>query len=87
MTSGKAADSNFWPRCASPVEHDAELEHRIADLLSRMTLEQKIGQMIQAVVDVRKGARGPELIRVLGLTASVQLVSGLGLAIGIAVTG
>lgn len=46
-----------------------------------------LGQMIQAVVDVRKGARGPELIRVLGLTASVQLVSGLGLAIGIAVTG
>ena len=46
-----------------------------------------LGQMIQAVVDVRKGAKGPELIKVLGLTASVQLVSGLGLAIGIALTG
>ena len=46
-----------------------------------------LGQMIQAVVDVQKGATGPELIKVLGLTASVQLVSGLGLAIGLAVTG
>ena len=46
-----------------------------------------LGQMIQAVVDVRKGAVGPELIKVLGLTASVQLVSGLGLAIGIALSG
>ena len=46
-----------------------------------------LGQMIQAVVDVQKGATGAELIKVLGLTASVQLVSGLGLAIGLAVTG
>ena len=46
-----------------------------------------LGQMIQAVVDVQKGARGPELIKVLGLTASVQLVSGLGLAIGLALSG
>ena len=46
-----------------------------------------LGQMIQAVVDVQKGARGPDLIRVLGLTASVQLVSGLGFAIGLALTG
>ncbi|MEM9467571.1 MAG: 1,4-dihydroxy-2-naphthoate polyprenyltransferase [Actinomycetota bacterium] len=46
-----------------------------------------LGQMIQAIVDVRKGAKGPELIRVLGLTASVQLVSGLGLAIGLALSG
>lgn len=46
-----------------------------------------LGQMIQAIVDVRKGAKGGELIKVLGLTASVQLVSGLGLALGIALTG
>jgi len=46
-----------------------------------------LGQMIQAVVDVQKGATGAELIKVLGLTASIQLVSGLGLAIGLAVTG
>ena len=37
-----------------------------------------LGQMIQAVVDVQKGATGPELVKVLGLTASVQMVSGLG---------
>ena len=38
-----------------------------------------LGQMIQAVVDVQKGATGPELVKVLGLTAPVQMVSGLGL--------
>ena len=46
-----------------------------------------LGQMIQAVVDVQKGATGPEFIKVLGLTASVQMVSGLGFAIGVALTG
>ncbi len=46
-----------------------------------------LGQMIQAVVDVQKGATGPELVKVLGLTASVQMVSGLGFAIGVALTG
>ena len=46
-----------------------------------------LGQMIQAVVDVQKGATGPELVKVLGLTAPVQMVSGLGFAIGVALTG
>jgi len=46
-----------------------------------------LGQMIQAVVDVQKGATGPDLVKVLGLTASVQMVSGLGFAIGVALTG
>ena len=46
-----------------------------------------LGQMIQAVVDVQKGATGPDLVKVLGLTASVQMVSGLGFAIGVDLTG
>ena len=45
-----------------------------------------LGQMIQAVVDVQKGASGLALIKVLGLTAQVQLVSGLGLAAGLALS-
>ena len=46
-----------------------------------------LGQMIQAIVDVKQGARGAELIKVLQLTASVQLVSGLGFAAGLALSG
>ncbi|MDG1366238.1 MAG: 1,4-dihydroxy-2-naphthoate polyprenyltransferase [Acidimicrobiales bacterium] len=43
--------------------------------------------MIQACVDVAKGATGHALIKVLGLSGQVQLISGLGFAIGLAVSG
>src|SRR5690242_17936343 len=49
-----------WPHVTSPVPADQEMEQKIADLLARMTLEQKVGQMIQAEIrdvtpeDVRK---------------------------------
>ena len=46
-----------------------------------------LGFMIQAVVDVLKGATGKALIKVLGLTAAVQLVSGLAFALGLALSG
>jgi len=36
-----------WPRVRSAVAPDARLEQRIASLLASMTLEQKIGQMLQ----------------------------------------
>ena len=42
---------------------------------------------IRAVRTVLRGASGPDLIPVLGATARVQLVSGLAMAVGIAVTG
>ncbi len=42
---------------------------------------------VGAVRRVLRGASGPELIGVLGATAKVQLVSGLAMAVGIAVTG
>ena len=42
---------------------------------------------IRAVRKVLRGASGPDLIPVLGATAQVQLVSGLAMALGIAVTG
>lgn len=41
---------------------------------------------VGAVRRVLRGASGPELIGVLGATAKVQLVSGLAMAVGIAVT-
>ena len=42
---------------------------------------------VSAVRRVLRGASGPELIPALGATAKVQLVSGLAMAVGIAVTG
>jgi beta-glucosidase len=49
-----------WPHVTSPVPVDPAMEKKIAELLARMTLEQKIGQMVQAEIrdvtpeDVRK---------------------------------
>ena len=56
------AEKNFaaWPELESPVSHDPDIEARIDELLERMTLEQKVGQLIQAEIrwveadDVRK---------------------------------
>jgi beta-glucosidase len=36
-----------WPQIKSPVAVDAQLEARIVSLLKQMTVEQKIGQMVQ----------------------------------------
>jgi beta-glucosidase len=37
-----------WPELASVFVRDTEMEYRIAGLLSRMTVEEKVGQIIQA---------------------------------------
>ena len=41
-------DPQIWPKVESPVGLDADMEARITDLLSQMTLRQKVGQVIQA---------------------------------------
>jgi beta-glucosidase len=38
----------IWPEAAWPVKSDARSEARIASLLKRMTLEEKVGQILQA---------------------------------------
>jgi beta-glucosidase len=49
-----------WPHVTSPVPADPAMEQKLAELLARMTLEQKVGQMVQAEIrdvtpeDVRK---------------------------------
>jgi len=48
-TAAKAAAG--WPVVVSVVPKDPRIEARISELLGRMTLEQKVGQMIQA--DIR----------------------------------
>ena len=45
------AQSVTWPAVASAVPRDPHVEARIADLLSRLTLQQKIAQMVDA--DIR----------------------------------
>jgi beta-glucosidase len=56
-----------WPRQQSPLARNTDLEHRIDDLLARMTPAQKVGQLVQAdigsvkPVDVRKLALGSVL--------------------------
>ena len=43
-------DPEAWPRIQSAVASDPKIETRIAELLSQMTLEEKLGQMVQAEI-------------------------------------
>jgi beta-glucosidase len=49
-----------WPRASWPFPKDAALEQRVAALLAKMTVEEKVGQLVQADIlsvtpdDVRK---------------------------------
>ena len=52
-------DPEAWPAVSSPFAEDPALEARIADLLSRMSLEEKVGQVIQADI----GSVTPEEVR------------------------
>lgn len=51
---------NQWPRATWPLPKDAALEQRVAALMAKMTVEEKVGQLIQADIlsvtpdDVRK---------------------------------
>lgn len=48
--SEKPSASVKWPAVNSPIQKDPAMEARISELLSRMTVEQKVGQMIQAEI-------------------------------------
>lgn len=55
-----AADATPWPQVAWPLAEDAALEQRITDLMATMTVEEKVGQLVQGDIasitpdDVRK---------------------------------
>jgi len=55
-----ATDANPWPQVAWPLAEDAALEKRITDLIATMTVEEKVGQLVQGDIasitpdDVRK---------------------------------
>lgn len=62
-----AAPSSPWPEVKWPLAEDPALEKRIADLLATMTLEEKVGQLVQGDIasltpeDVRKYRLGSVL--------------------------
>jgi beta-glucosidase len=62
------AHPEIWPKYHYPVPRDPAVEAKIADLLKRMTLEEKIGQLVQADVgsvtpaDVKKYHLGSILV-------------------------
>jgi len=45
-----ASESTPWPAVRSPIKKDADIEAKIDDWLAKMSLEQKVGQMIQAEI-------------------------------------
>jgi beta-glucosidase len=40
----------LWPAVRSPIPHDPELESAVASILERMTVQEKVGQIIQAEI-------------------------------------
>ncbi|GAB4526946.1 MAG: exo 1,3/1,4-beta-D-glucan glucohydrolase [Amphiplicatus sp.] len=48
MGEGPVAHPEKWPEAAPPFAHDPALEARIDALMARMSLEDKVGQIIQA---------------------------------------
>ena len=43
-------DITLWPTLEPAIKKNAELETRITHLISQMSLEQKVGQMVQAEI-------------------------------------
>jgi beta-glucosidase len=46
-SSAATTDANPWPQVAWPLAEDAALEKRITDLMATMTVEEKVGQLVQ----------------------------------------
>ena len=61
MTDVMAGQVNpeIWPKVESPVGLNPEIEQRITDIMSKMTLRHKVGQIIQADI----GSITPEDLR------------------------
>ncbi len=47
---GASAKDETWPKVRSPIKQDVQVESKIDTLLAQMSLEQKVGQMIQAEI-------------------------------------
>jgi len=66
-TSSAAVNPEIWPEITSPVGLDPKIEDRISELLDTMTIEDKVGQVVQGEIrnltpeDVRKYRLGSVL--------------------------
>ncbi|WP_417451332.1 glycoside hydrolase family 3 N-terminal domain-containing protein [Kordiimonas sp.] len=49
-TTACASEASFWPKVESPVKKDDAIEAKVSDLLSRMSLEEKVGQIMQVEI-------------------------------------
>lgn len=47
-TASSTANPAIWPSPRWPIAKDAKTEKRIADIIKRMTIEEKVGQIVQA---------------------------------------
>lgn len=56
-------DPQNWPKQPAVMLRDAEMENRISELMARMTLEEKVGQIMQADI----GSVTPEQVREFNL--------------------
>src|SRR5689334_11997210 len=45
--ASNVAHPDLWPKMTSPVPRDARIEARIRELLASMSVEEKVGQVIQ----------------------------------------
>ena len=46
-TQIEASATSLWPKVESAVKKDPEIEAKIIELLGKLTLEEKVGQLIQ----------------------------------------
>ena len=46
-TADAAANPESWPALASPLAADAALEQRVSELLATLSIEEKVGQIVQ----------------------------------------
>ncbi len=56
MAQSPALRPDNWPQVESPVRRDPAIEKVVADLLKKMTLEEKVGQVIQPSITAVKPA-------------------------------
>jgi beta-glucosidase len=59
VVASSTANPGNWPKLSPPLPRDAALEARVQELVARMSVEQKVGQVIQGDI----GSTTPEDVR------------------------
>lgn len=55
-------DLSLWPELTPPIAEDPAIEQAITEILGQMSLEQKIGQMVQADIGYNAGPERPGVV-------------------------